>query len=716
MKHFILLLFIVSSTVVFGQIKQKMANKLFSRMEYAKCIEMYTELSQRCFDSKKKCDWENVRKAALSNYHLFNMKDAAMCFGELYVKNLLTESDREYYIEALRYDEAYEKSNALILESSSLFPQNSFFSEMNADINKFDLLFADSAFYRTKEASINSGKGDFSVAYNGNSIVFVSKSKNTGFLNPRYGWDNDFYLNIMQSTMNVDSSLNEPKLLKHAYLSRAHDGPVAYSPDGKKMVITKNTLGKKKGKEIIVLALYFSEFVNGEWSDLTPFPHNSTFANVGHGVFSSDGQTLYFVSDIEGGKGEADLYTSKWNGTTWSAPENLGDEINTDRNEMFPFVQDETLYFASDGHFGLGGLDIFEVLIDQNSTPHNIGFPVNTSHDDFGLTFDSSKNIGFLSSNRGDNIDRIYHVKKRVVRVNVDGNVFAIYGDNKEEVGEQIVYLKNRTTQEMDSIKTDAQGQFSKPLALNNEYQIFTRKAEFISLNEVQLSTSGINKDSTLRCELLLKPTTISIHLRVIEKESRTIIPEATTTISNYDTGWDTTLITNAEGLITLTVDRNIVFWAHGAKKGFINADISFNTSNEDGKIIDLELELPKIKKGEKFKLENIFYDLNESTLRPESMASLDRLGDFLLKNNLKIELSAHTDSRGSGTYNQRLSKARAQSCVDYLLKIGIPVSNIKAKGYGETELVNHCKDGVSCSEEEHQENRRTEVKILEVN
>ncbi|MDG1333385.1 MAG: OmpA family protein [Crocinitomicaceae bacterium] len=716
MKQFILSIFILSSVATFGQIKQKIANKHFARLEYAKCIEMYAELSQDCFESKKKSDWENVRKAAISSYHLFNMKDAAKYYQQLHAKNMLDEMDREYYIEALRYEQAYEKSNTLIIESASLFPKNPFFKEMKEDMDKFDSLFADSAFYRTKEAAINSGKGDFSAAYNGNSIVFVSKAKNTGFLNPRYGWDNDFFLNMMQSTMNADSSLNEPTLLKHNYLSRAHDGPVAFSPDGKKMVITKNTLGKKKGKEVIVLALYFSELVNGEWSDLTPFQHNNATANVGHGVFSSDGKTLYFVSDMKGGKGEADLYSSTWNGLIWSSPKNLGNKVNTDRNEMFPFVQDDVLYFASDGHFGLGGLDVFEVSTAENSVPHNVGFPVNTSHDDFGLIFDSSKKIGFLSSNRGDNIDRIYHVRKRVVRVAVEGNVFALYGENKETVGEQTVFIKNRTTQKMDSTITDAKGHFSKSLALNNNYQIFTKKDEFISLNEAQLSTSGINKDSTLTCELLLKPTTISIHLRIIEKESRNVIPGATATISNYNTGWDTTLITNDEGMVTIKVDRNIVFWAHGAKKGFVDGDISFNTSNEDGKIIDLELELPKIKKGEKFKLENIFYDLNKSTLRPESMASLDRLADFLLKNDLKIELSAHTDARGSRSYNQRLSQARAQSCVDYLLKKGVPAAGIKAKGYGETDLVNHCKDGVTCTEDEHQENRRTEVKILEVN
>jgi outer membrane protein OmpA-like peptidoglycan-associated protein len=698
-----------------SQFKQKMANQFFSRMEYSKCVSMFTELSTKCLDGKKKADWENVRKAAISNYHLFRMKDANFYFDKLQGKNMLTESDRELYIEALRYEEMYGKSNEMIRESASLFPSNTFFSKLNAEKDDFNSLFTDSAFYSLRPAAINSGKGDFGATYFGSSVVFVSKSKNVGFINPKYGWDDDFYLNIMQANLDADSNLTEPKILKHNFVSRAHDGPVNFSPDGTEMAITKNTLGKKHGKQVVVLAIYFSTLENGEWSELTPFEFNNSKYNIGHATYSPDGNTLYFVSDKPGGIGEADIYKSTRLGKGWSEPQNLGKEINTTRNEMFPFVEKDMLYFASDGHYGLGGMDIFQASIDGLSAPHNIGYPVNTSHDDFGLIFDASGKIGYLSSNRGsENVDNIYHVKKRVVKVDLIGNVYAQYKE-LEAIPNQKVYIKDNVSQLIDSLVTTADGEFSCPLQLNRTYQVYAKKKEFILLGEVKLSTAKINRDSTLRCELILKPTTIKIHLRVIEKVNRKIIPDATTTISDYNLGWDTTLMTNPEGIVTLTVDRNKVFWAHGAKKGFVDADISFNTSNEDGKVIDLELALPPIKRGEKFKLENIFYDLNKSTLREGSVASLDRLADFILKNDLRIELSAHTDSRGSNAYNQKLSQARAQSCVDYLIKKGIKSSNIKAKGYGETKLVNGCSDGVHCTEDEHQENRRTEVEILEV-
>jgi peptidoglycan-associated lipoprotein len=147
--------------------------------------------------------------------------------------------------------------------------------------------------------------------------------------------------------------------------------------------------------------------------------------------------------------------------------------------------------------------------------------------------------------------------------------------------------------------------------------------------------------------------------------------------------------------------------------KSFLDDETKFKTESEGDKVIQLLLQLPQIKKGDKFKLENIFYDYNKSTLRPESTASLDKLAEFILENKLKIELSSHTDARGSDAYNQKLSQARAQSCVDYLIKKGVPKANIVAKGYGETQLLNRCKNGVTCTEEEHQSNRRTEIKIL---
>lgn len=714
MKSILTILIVCSGYSLVAQLKQKAADQHFARKEYAKCVTMYDELASKCFKESKKGDWENVRKAAQCHYFLFEMSEALEYFEKLQNKNMLLEADRVQYIHALRFNERYEKSSALIRESASLFPNNTYFSRMFENEIQFNGLFADSSFYKIRQSEINSGQGDFGTAFFDSSIVYVTKSQNTGFVNPTFGYDGDFYLNILKSSIEPDSTLLEPELLKHNFLSRAHDGPVSFSKDGKTMVITRNMIGKKNGREFIVLSLYFSTFNNGEWSELIPFEFNNESYNVGHGVFSENGAKLYFVSDKPGGFGESDIYVCEKTGNKWGEPRNLGKSVNTERNEMFPFVQGDQLYFASDGHYGLGGLDLFEIGTDYSGKAHNIGYPVNTSHDDFALIFDESGKIGFLSSNRGDNVDRIYHVEKRPIKVIIEGDVYAKYAEN-ETIANQKIWFKNMTNQLLDSMITNENGHFSIPAKINQEYRIYTQKDEFILQNEAKVSTANVKRDTTIFCELILKPTTIIVHLRVVEKVTGKIIPEAHTSITDYDIPWDTTMVTNTEGMVSLVVERYKVYWTHGAKKGYIDADVSFNSSNENDKVIELQLELPPIKKGEKFKLENIFYDLNKSTLRPESMVALDKLADFIIKNNLKIELSAHTDSRGSNTYNQKLSQARAQSCVDYLIKKGVDPSSIKAKGYGETQLMNRCKDGVTCTEEEHQVNRRTEVKILEV-
>lgn len=715
MKLLFPLLFILSSFWGSTQLKQKTADNYYKNLEYSKCVEMYEELAEKAITGHKKGDWENVHKAAECNFHLFKMEKACFYYENMYANHKLDEHDCMHYLDALRYTEEYSKSIIIATESAELYSDNIFFPRLINKSNNFNSLFADSAFYSIRATTINSGMGDFSPAYFNNSIVYTSKSSNTGFLTPKYGWDNAYFLNIMQADFNPDSTLNDAEMLKNNFISKAHDGPVSFNLDGTEMVITKNTIGKKNDSQIIVLSLYFSKFLNGEWTELVPFEFNNPEYSVGHGVLSEDGSKLYFVSDQPESFGETDIYVSSKIGGSWGKPINLGNKINTERSEMFPFVQNETIYFASNGHYGLGGLDIFEAPINGTVYPKNIGYPVNTSKDDFGLIFDLTGEIGFLSSNRGNNIDRIYHVEKRKPNLDLIVSVFEKY-ENLEKLAGQEVWIENITTSSLDSLITDSLGQVKTTLNWNQEYRIFTHKKEYKLLKDAQLNTLNIKKDSSFIRKLVLIPTTIQIHIRVVEKGTGKVIPTADITITDYALKTDSSFITNDEGIITINVDRNKSLWAHGSKKGYIDGDIAFNTANQNDRVIDIELELPPIKVGEKFKLENIFYDLNKSTLREESKSSLDKLADFIIKNNLTIELSAHTDSRGSNYYNQKLSQARAQSCVDYLKKKGVPSKNIKAKGYGESKLVNKCKNGVKCTEEEHQENRRTEVKILKLN
>jgi len=714
MKNIIIFLFTGIGFTLNAQLKQKLADQHYERFEYSKCVMMFDELAEKCLKGKKSCEWGNVRKAAYTHYNLFEMKESLQYFEALEKQNSLTEDDRVAFIKALRYSEKYDQSIDIAEKSAQQFPTNVFFKHFVENKNKFNTLFKDSAYYTINSLSINSGKGDFGPAFFNNSLVYASKSKNTGFLNPTYGWDDDYYLNILQAGKDTDSTFDNPKLLKHNFISRAHDGPVSFNHDGTEMVITKNTLGKKKGKPVIVLSLYFSKVVNGEWTDLVPFEHNNQAYNVGHAVFAENDQKLYFVSDDPTGLGGSDIYVSNRLGENWTKPVNLGASINTEQDELFPFMNEGVLYFASNGHFGLGGLDIFEIHL-ENGKLKNLGAPINSCSDDFAYISDTTGLEGYFSTNRSGNIDNIYGFKKQEVLIDVIVQVFEKYKVN-EIIPSQPIKLKNEITGEEEEYFSDKDGNLHIQVRENEKYTFSSSKDEFKLKEPVSLQVNSATQDTTYKVELILLPTRITVALRIIAKDTRLPINEATAVVTSLETKADTTLVTNEQGLVTLNVDRNKSYNTFATKKGYIDAEKVFSTTSEDGRIIELELALTPIKKGEKFKLENIFYDLNKSTLREESMASLDKLADFINKNDLRIELSAHTDARGSASYNQKLSQARAQSCVDYLLKKGVKATNIKAKGYGESQLMNHCKDNVTCSEEEHQENRRTEVKILEIN
>lgn len=715
MKQLILSAFIVVCFSVSGQLKQKVADQLFTRMEYYQCVEMFNELATKTMKGKGVENLENVRKAAISNYYLFKMEESIHYFDFLDKKSNLSELDRAYYIQSLRFIGKYKDAEKQVGVAQSLYPNNTYFNKLKNELKSFNSLFADSSSISVKKTKISSIYGDFAPTFYKDGLVYSTKSKNTEVLNGRYKWDNSFYVSLLQSKLQADSSVENGKLLRHQFLDKAHDGPVAFTRDEQKMVITKNKFGKKKGKDVVVLAIYFSELKDGKWTKLIPFEFNSNDYNVGHGCFSDDGNTLYFISDMEGGFGQTDIYRSQLMNGKWSKPENLGATYNTNMQEMFPYVNGDKLYFASNGHFGLGGMDLFEADLTKGEKPSNMGYPINTSADDFGLICDEEGHNGFFSSNREKNIDKIYSFKRKDIQLELIVNVFEKY-DVNESVAHHPVYLINTSTDDKEEYFTNDEGNVHLSIRKNETYKLITSKEEFKLYKEETVSSIGVEKDSILKVDLLLLPTRITIALKVVAKDTRKPLEGAATTISHFSTNWDTLLVTNEYGLVTLTVDRNKNFWAHASKKGFIDAEKGFSTSNEDGKIIELELEMTPIKKGEKFKLENIFYDLNKSTLRPESMASLDKLADFIIKNEIKIELSSHTDSRGSDAYNLKLSQARAQSCVDYLLTKGVRSVQIKAKGYGETQLINRCKNGVTCTEEEHQENRRTEVKILQLN
>jgi outer membrane protein OmpA-like peptidoglycan-associated protein len=384
--------------------------------------------------------------------------------------------------------------------------------------------------------------------------------------------------------------------------------------------------------------IYVSYFQNNAWGEPKMLPFCSDSFSVGHPAISADGKQLFFASDMQGGFGEKDIYAVSYDMVRdkWGTPQNLGPNVNSAEDDMFPFV-DETgkLYYASKGFTGMGGLDLF-VTFDSAGAyvkARNLLHPINSGGDDFGITFLPSSQvkengaIGYYSSNRegGKGDDDIYSISIKPYIFVLKGKVFD--RESMEPLAQAVVAVKDAYGNPIFSIKTGPSGEYTGELPLNAIHNLAAVKDKYFASSSVIISTQNIKQDSVLEINLILEP-----------------IP--------------------AE-------------------------DVDFT-------------------------LKGIFYDLDKWDLREESRKVLDSLTTILYNNpTLVIELASHTDSRAPQDYNLELSKKRAKSCVDYLITKGIAKERLISVGYGETKLVNDCADGVECSDEEHQQNRRTTFRVL---
>jgi outer membrane protein OmpA-like peptidoglycan-associated protein len=705
----------VVSSSSFGQLKQKLADDHYVNLSYFQAAPIYADLAKD-YAKKKKGTKENVKRAAISYGKIFEFAQSNAFFAQFLDIDAKGLSENEYlmYVNQLRMLRQYAKSKSVANDAIQLYPENEVLKTIAKNGLELSGIFADSVLNSVELMPFNTDKGDFSPFFYKDGLLFTTKSLHRGVFAGRYSWDNSNFANIVYTFKNDEGWKKPQPMSGAAFFSKKHDGPVSFNNDETKMVVTHNFSKNEKKEGIRNLALYFSEKNDeGEWGDPSPFIHDVKTSNTGHGCFSSDGNRLYFVSDRPGGKGKTDLYYSDYLFGEWQEPVNL-ELANTEGEEMFPYISDDDiLYFASNGWLGLGGLDIFMLdLRNPNAQPINLGGNINSPADDFGLIIDETGESGYLTSDRGDFIDRIYRWERNVPTIQLKGKLLVNY-EEPEIIPNHFVQLISRGMNDTLRLDTDGEGRFSAQLDERKSYVLIANKEFFLLDDPANFTTKNVRIDTVIEKDLFLNPTTIAVRIQVQEKKSKTPIGGASVSIYNKETKKDTTLKTNEDGYLELTVDRFQDFYSNASKKGYISGEANFKSTGYSDKYVKLELELSKISLGERFKIDNIFYDYDAATLREESTIALDKLSEFILDNGIKVELSSHTDSRGSRRYNQSLSQKRAQSCVDYLIEKGVPKSKIVARGYGESRLVNKCKDGVDCPEEEHQENRRTEVKIL---
>ncbi|NBB21181.1 OmpA family protein [Runella sp. CRIBMP] len=527
------------------------------------------------------------------------------------------------------------------------------------------------------------------------------------------------------ATAPLQNAVIESHNMGKAINSKYHEGPVAFFKDGQRILFTRNNYlnGKYKTSKdgVNKLKLYSAESVNGNWKDLKELPFNSDEYSVGHPALSKDDKLLYFVSDMPGGFGGTDLYVSKYDGANWSTPINLGPGVNSSGNEMFPFVDAQgNLYFASDGHAGLGGLDIFYAKLIEGvmaKKPRNLGTPINSAKDDFGLITDAERTSGFFSSNRhqGGHDDDLFRFERTgPLNPCQDIIVNVIDAETKMPLANAVVAMagKSESDTEVKTGQTDKNGSIRLCLDPENDFVFKTTYEGYVG-NSVDVAAKDLDITEVIKLDIPLtkikvKSKTFTLRGLVTTQKDRKPISGVKVLLRNECDDSVQEAVTDANGTYLFEVPSGCDYSIEALKDnlGTMGSKVKGGETSE--------ANITMFEKGDVIKIENIYYDLDKSNIRTDASAELNKLVEVMNKYpKMKIEFGSHTDSRSSAKYNKILSTKRAKAAVAYIVNQGISSKRIIAAGYGESKLVNKCKDGAPCTEEEHQQNRRTEIKIL---
>ena len=494
-------------------------------------------------------------------------------------------------------------------------------------------------------------------------IIYTSRREGStgGKIDPML---NEHYEDLYISTKNEDGTWSPAQNMGENVNTNDHDAVSAISPDGQRIIIYKGRSGMGDLFECVL--------EGSEWSKPQDLGNNINTKNYQEpsACYSPDGNTLYFVSERPGGMGQHDIYLSRRDEKgRWGEAENLGETINTKYKEdgVYMHPDGKTLYFGSEGHTSMGDMDIFKSVFDAStntwSTPENLGYPVNTADQDAFFVISASGRHGYYMSSAHDGGQGLR-----------DLYMITFLGPEKQMV-------------------------------LNNEDNLLA--SAIAPVKDVVIAPEVIVKEAQLTIlkgvisDFLTKDL-LEAQIEIVDNQANKVIATFT---SNSKTG---------RFLVSLPAGKN--YGIAVKKDGYLFHSENFDIPNTAAfQEVEKNVELKKLSVGNKIVLRNIFFDLDKATLRSESTSELNRLIDLMNEvPTLKIELGGHTDSQGSDAHNQDLSERRAAAVVDYLTKAGISANRLKSAGYGETQLVNDCANGVKCSDTQHQENRRTEFKVLD--
>jgi outer membrane protein OmpA-like peptidoglycan-associated protein len=498
MKKMYILSLLFSFVSLFAQTNLKKADLLFRNYSYVEASKSYEE----CLLHVKKPSDKTLKNIADSYRFISDDTNALRWYQKLYEKrgNDLSDTDFFRYIQALKAEKHSNMAYKLTKERLSLKGYRKDMSRFLTQENQLDSLAKTTSFYTIKNLDINTAFSDFGGAFYGDKFVFTSAMDTVKSNGQLYNWNKQPFLNLYVAERNVtDGNLFNEKLLWPNVMTDYHQGTASFSSDLKTVyystnVVKKNKLviGKSRTNNFQILK---GIVVNGEVIKSEKVPFDSKNYSVGHPSLSEDGKWLFFASDMPGGFGQTDLYVVEIaDDGTMGSPQNLGPNINTIRDDLFPFFSNGILYFSSDGHYGLGGLDVYESRSTEGlkfSLPKNLGGLINSNKDDFSFKIDSSVSYGYFSSNRdnGKGDDDIYYFTKSSNQL-ISGKVI----NAKSKVG-----IENASIKIYDDLgglvkqtTTDSQGFYSIHVLCNKRFEIIASKINY-STEKKKVETDETN-------------------------------------------------------------------------------------------------------------------------------------------------------------------------------------------------------------------------------
>ncbi|MFM7233079.1 MAG: OmpA family protein [Flavobacteriales bacterium] len=714
-RHTLLLILfaLLINTATLAQIEQ--GNKAYERMAYNSAIGYYERGLEK--DTANMAAWARLADC----YRRVNDPvNASKVYGMILRSGTASISEHYFYILSLLQTTKYAEANAEIAKFANSYKGDPRIESLQGCTRNLDEYLLKKNTFTVKPINQNGPASDICPVPYADGIVFISDRGIIGMKKVQTSaTDRAVYMPFFAKGTN--GSFNAPVPFETSAKTDFHSGPVAFDGTGNTMIIThSNTDGNNKsedGNGLVRLSLHTSVKSEKGWAAETALPFNNAGYSCMHPSLTKDGQTLYFASDMPGGQGGLDIWKSSWTGTAWGTPENLGSKVNSLGDDVFPCITSENiLYFSSNGWPGLGGLDIY--MSESSGTSwnrsENLGCDVNSSYDDFGFSYIAETKSGYFSSNRNNQglNDDIYFFEKNCTNANI---TISDTETGKPIVGATVKIVENGV--EIGNVLTDDSGNINRCLNPSRNYEFISKRDKYndgkATLSNTQLAASSGSSSAVIQMKRIPDPVA-NVEGRVFNADDKSGVSGLTISLVNKKSGETKTATTDTEGKYRFEkLDIDVDYEVRTKKTDCGEPIEAFNTKGIVG-TKNITMDIPLLCKNDVIEIDNIYYDYNKFDIRPDAALELDKVVAILNKYpNMRIELRSHTDSRGNDNFNLKLSDDRANSAALYIVGKGIESKRIVAKGYGEKELINKCKNGVKCDEKEHEVNRRTEFKIL---